>query len=147
MKLQVASVVLAMFAGATLAFAQDHSQHQTATAEQATEPDHIFCPTMKTGQLCTHGTAANLGLTGEKMEEWRAIARTYNQSVDAATEQLFRDAEATLTPEKLALLKAWFAVGLNPEINEILYGKGLYGEAASAAQSSQEERNVDNESF
>jgi predicted transglutaminase-like cysteine proteinase len=133
MKLQVVWVVLAMFSGATLTFAQDHSQHQMSATEQVGEPEHIFCPTMKTGQLCTHGTAANLGLTGEKMEEWRAIARVYNQRVNAATEQLFLDAEATLTPEKVALLKAWFAVGLNPEINEILYGKGLYGEAAAAS--------------
>ncbi len=139
MKLHVVWAVLAMFGGATLTLAQDHAQHQAAAVEQVTEPEHIFCPTMKTGQLCTHGTAANLGMTGEKMEEWRAIARTYNQRVDAATEQLFRDAEATLTPEKVALLKAWFAVGLNPEINEILYGKGLYEGAEAASPASNEE--------
>ncbi len=139
MQLRVLWVVVARLASASLTFAQDHSQHQVATAEQATEPEHIFCPMMKTGQLCTHGTAANLGLTGEKMEEWRAIARTYNQRVNAATEQLFRDAESMLTPEKVALLKAWFAVGLNPEINEILYGQGLYGETAAESPESQQE--------
>jgi hypothetical protein len=30
-----------------------------------------------------------------------------------------------LAPQQLAQLKAWFAVGLNPQINEILYKKGL----------------------
>jgi hypothetical protein len=80
---------------------------------------------MKTGQLCSHGTAANLRLTGEKQEQWVALARKYNRAVDTATEALFKDAEAVLNPEQMALLKAWFAVGLNPEINQILYGKGL----------------------
>ncbi len=139
MQLRVMWVVLAMLASATFTFAQDHSQHQTVRTEQVTELEHIFCPTMKTGQLCTHGTAANLGLSGEKMEEWRAIARVYNQRVNAATEQLFRDAESMLTPEKVALLKAWFAVGLNPEINDILYGKGLYGDATAKSPESQQE--------
>ncbi len=139
MKLHVVWAVMAMFAGATFTLAQDHAQHQEAALELTTEPEHIFCPTMKTGQICTHGTAANLGMTGEKMQEWQAIARAYNRKVDAATEQLFRDAEATLTPDKVELLKAWFAVGMNPEINEILYGKGLYGDAPALSPSSNEE--------
>ena len=33
--------------------------------------------------------------------------------------------DGTLTPEQVTLLKAWFAIGLNPEINQLLYGKGL----------------------
>jgi len=33
----------------------------------------------------------------------------------------FKDAEGVLTPAQLAQLKAWFAVGLNPQINELLY--------------------------
>lgn len=53
------------------------------------------------------------------------IARKYDQGVNAATLQLFKDAEAVLTPAQQELLKAWFAVGLNPEINQILYKKGL----------------------
>ena len=131
MQRQLVWVVLATLASATAAFAQEHPQQHTVSPDQVSEPEHIFCPTMKTGQLCTHGTAANLGLTGEAMEEWRAIARIYNQRVNAATEQLFRDAEATLMAEQVELLKAWFAVGLNPEINGLLYGKGLYGKAAA----------------
>jgi hypothetical protein len=38
---------------------------------------------------------------------------------------LFKDAEGVLAPQQVAQLKAWFAVGLNPQINEILYKKGL----------------------
>ena len=85
----------------------------------------IFCPTMKTGQLCSHGTMNILQLKGAQGDQWVALARKYNKAVDAATLQLFKDAEGTLSKEQMELLKAWFAVGLNPEINELLYSKGL----------------------
>jgi hypothetical protein len=116
--------------GGVSAYAQQHQEHQQQAAQPKPtaaqlEEEAIFCPTMKTGQLCSHGTAANLRLTGEKQEQWVALARKYNRAVDTATEALFKDAEAVLNPEQMALLKAWFAVGLNPEINQILYGKGL----------------------
>jgi len=104
---------------------QDHSQHQNQARAAAANEEDIFCSTMKTGQLCTHGTAVTLGITGENNEKWVAIARKYNQAVNAATLQLFKDAEGVLTPAQQDLLKAWFAVGLNPEINQILYKKGL----------------------
>jgi hypothetical protein len=104
---------------------EDHSKHQAQGQAAAAEEEHIFCPTMKTGQLCSHGTAATLGLTGEKNDKWIEIARKYDQAVNAATNQLFKDAEAILTPQQQELLKSWFAVGLNPEINQILYKKGL----------------------
>ena len=103
---------------------QDHSQHQNEAGAAAAE-EHIFCPTMKAGQLCTHGTVATLGLTADNYDKWVAIARKYNQAVNGATLQLFKDAEGVLTPAQQELLKAWFAVGLNPEINQILYKKGL----------------------
>jgi hypothetical protein len=51
--------------------------------------EHIFCPTMKTGQICSHGTAASLHLQGPKSEAWVALARKYNRAVNTATEQLF----------------------------------------------------------
>ncbi|PYS12434.1 MAG: hypothetical protein DMG17_20865, partial [Acidobacteria bacterium] len=70
-------------------------------------------------------TANVFGLTGSKQEKWVEIARKYDRSVDAATLQLFRDAESVLTPAQMVQLKAWFAVGLNPQINELLYSKGL----------------------
>jgi hypothetical protein len=118
-----------LFAGASELYGQheQHSQPATTVApKQATEEfEHIFCPTMKTGQVCSHGTAATLGLQGDGAEAWVALARKYNRAVNAATEQLFTDAEAVLSAEQLAQLKAWFAVGLNPQINELLYAKGM----------------------
>jgi len=108
-------------------YAQQHDHAEHAKAIQASTDDDvaIFCPTMKTGQLCSHGTANVLGLTGSKQEKWLEIARKYDRSVDAATLQLFKDAESVLTPAQMVQLKAWFAVGLNPQINELLYSKGL----------------------
>ena len=133
----VAGLLSAGYGGFAYAQAQDHSQHQAGAPAQQHDHSHhanqaandedtaIFCPTMKTGQLCSHGTANVLQLKGEKQRAWIALAQKYNKAVDAATLQLFKDAEGTLTPEQVQLLKAWFAVGLNPEINDLLYGKGL----------------------
>ena len=113
-----------------VSFAQehDHSAHATpsnAAGSPSVEDKDIFCPTMKTGQLCTHGTTNVLGVSAANQAKWLQIARKYNRTVDAATLQLFKDAETVLTPAQLAQLKAWFAVGLNPQINEILGAKGL----------------------
>jgi Spy/CpxP family protein refolding chaperone len=121
---------LILLAAAFASYAQQHEHaappKKAASTAGPEKPDiDIFCSTMKTGQLCTHGTANNLGLTGQKQEQWVAMARKYNKTVDAATLQLFKEAETVLTPQQLAQLKAWFAVGLNPQINEILYTKGL----------------------
>jgi len=80
---------------------------------------------MKVGQVCSHGTAAILGLKGKDAEEWTAWARKYNKAVNEATEQLFQDASAKLNPKQMELLKAWFAIGWNTQINAILYGKDL----------------------
>ena len=91
----------------------------------AGEKESIFCPTMKTGQVCTHGTAAILGLKGKDAEEWTVWARKYNKAVNEATEALFQDAATKLTPQQMELLKAWFAIGWNTQINAILYGKQL----------------------
>ena len=125
----VVLVGLIGLAASIASYAQQHvhaeHQKQTNTSAAAQKDEDIFCSTMKTGQLCTHGTAVNLGLSGEKQEQWIAFARKYNRAVDAATLQLFKDAESVLTPAQLTQLKAWFAVGLNPQINEILYSKGL----------------------
>jgi hypothetical protein len=105
----------------------DHSAHGNqpkSDAARAEEKD-IFCPTMKTGQLCSNGTTNVLGLTGASRDKWMTLTRKYNKAVDAATLELFKDAEGVLNPDQLALLKAWFAVGLNPQINQILNDKGL----------------------
>jgi len=110
-----------------VSFAQehDHSAHAGQSKTAPADEKDIFCPTMKTGQLCTNGTTNVLGLTGAKQEKWRELTRKYNKAVDAATLELFKDAEGVLAPAQLAQLKAWFAVGLNPEINQILNAKGL----------------------
>jgi hypothetical protein len=127
-----------LFAGTTALYGQHEQHSQAATPatvlkQAAEEYEHIFCPTMKTGQVCSHGTAATLGLQGAEAEAWVPLARKYNRAVNAATEQLFTDAEAVLTPEQLAQLKAWFAVGLNPQINDLLYAKGMGRPMAPAA--------------
>lgn len=80
---------------------------------------------MKVGQVCSHGTAAILGLTGADAEQWTTWARKFNKAVNDATEELFRDAATKLNPRQMELLKAWFAVGWNPQINALLYGKDL----------------------
>jgi len=119
-------VIAAALSLASYAQQHDHSGHHESAAVVSAEDDvAIFCPTMKTGQLCSHGTANIFGLTGNKQEKWVEIARKYDRSVDAATLQLFKDAESVLTPAQMVQLKAWFAVGLNPQINELLYSKGL----------------------
>ena len=61
----------------------------------------------------------------DHQDAWIQAARKYNQAVETATQQLFQDADATLTPEQAELVKQWFAVGLNPQINQLLYSKGL----------------------
>jgi hypothetical protein len=109
----------------TFAQQHDHAEHQNQAAASADDDVAIFCPTMKTGQLCSHGTSNVLQLTGEKQQKWIALAQKYNRAVNAATLQLFKDSESVLAPKEQELLKAWFAVGLNPEINELLYSKGL----------------------
>jgi hypothetical protein len=107
-----------------VAFAQEHD-HSAHAGSSSPDDKDIFCPTMKTGQLCTHGTTNVLGVAAANQEKWVEVARKYNKAVDSATLQLFKDAQGVLTPEQLTQLKAWFAVGLNPQINEILTAKGL----------------------
>jgi hypothetical protein len=125
---------LAAFVGAlTLGtlYAQEHpaghEQHsagrqsaQPQAAAPATEPNEIFCPTMKTGQLCSHGTADTLGLEGVKREAWIAAARRYNRALDDATKHLLSDADSLLTAREKAEVERWFAKGLNPQINQLL---------------------------
>jgi len=98
----------------------EHQQAQTKAAASAEGPGTIFCPTMKTGQLCSHGTADALALSDAKREAWIAAARRYNQAVDEATKQLQAEAKSLLTPAELAEVERWFAKGLNPQINDLL---------------------------
>jgi len=80
----------------------------------------VFCPTMKTGQLCTHGSSDALNCAGAQRDRWVAAVRQYNRAVDAATKQLQADAKTILTPEQAKEVNRWFAVGLNPQINQVL---------------------------
>ena len=109
-------------------YAQEHptghehlpAQSQVASTVEADGPGTIFCPTMKTGQLCSHGTADTLGLEGAKREAWIAAARRYNRAVDEATKHLLSEADSLLTSKEKAEVERWFEKGLNPQINQLL---------------------------
>ena len=94
-----------------------HGQEQEAMGSTVPE---IFCPTLQTGQLCSHGTADALKLTGDKRDRWVAAARRYNAAVKTATARLLADSNGILTPEEQKLVETWFAKGLNPQINQLL---------------------------
>ena len=88
--------------------AEGHAGHEaqedaplTAAQIAAGEKESIFCPTMRPGQVCTHGTAAILGLKGKDAEEWTVWARKYNSTVNDATEALFQDAATKLNPQQM----------------------------------------------
>ena len=104
----------------------DHSAPSTtakAAAKPAAAAEHrpeVFCGTMKTGQLCSLGTATLLGLTPEKREAWLAAVRVYNREVNAAIVKLQDQAKVTLSPAQVQEVNSWFAVGINPQINQLL---------------------------
>ncbi len=91
-----------------------------ASKSATDEEPGVFCPTMKTGQLCSHGTSDLLKLSGDNRDQWIAAVRRYNKSVDDATAKLQEDAAKLLTPQQAAEVERWFAKGLNPEINKLL---------------------------
>ena len=117
--------LIAVFALGVLYAQQRPAEHQHGPANAAPVstdegPGTIFCPTMKTGQLCSHGTADTLDLSGAKRDAWIAAARRYNKAVDEATKQLQADAKVLLTPAQRVEVERWFALGLNPQINQLL---------------------------
>ena len=99
--------------------AEHHPQAQTSAAPSAGGP-RIFCPTLKTGQLCPNGTSEALALAGAKREAWIAAIGRYNKAVDEATKQLQAEAKTLLAPGDLTEVERWFAQGLNPQINRLL---------------------------
>jgi hypothetical protein len=110
-------------------YAQEHDHQAPAAARPAAaarppaaaeHPPDVFCETMKTGQLCSTGTTTLLGLTPEKREAWVAAVRTYNRAVNAAIMALQVEAKSTLSPAQIAEVNRWFAIGINPQINQIL---------------------------
>jgi hypothetical protein len=114
------AVVLASLALSGVS-AEQHADHQPAAKPAAAaEPPEIFCGTMKTGQLCSHGTSTALGLTPEKATAWVASVRKYNKAVNDATMQLQAEAKGTLSAAQLAEVERWFAVGVNPQMNQLL---------------------------
>jgi hypothetical protein len=121
----ITSFLLAGVFSTGLLFGQEHpADHSGEPAKAASaEVPVIFCPTMKTGQLCSHGTADALRLSTEKRERWVEAARRYNKAVNVATNQLLKETGPLLSPEEHALLETWFAKGLNPQINRILASK------------------------
>ena len=107
--------------------AQQHDHAAPAAARPAAAPaataEHrpeIFCGTMKTGQLCSLGTATLLGLTPQNREAWLTAVRTYNREVNAAITKLQAQAKTTLSPAQIAEVNSWFAIGINPQINQLL---------------------------
>lgn len=103
--------------------AQEHDHSAAAAAKPAAAAEHppdIFCATMKTGQLCSLGTATLLGLTPQNREAWVAAVRVYNREVNAAIMKLQAQAKTTLSPAQITEVNSWFAVGINPQINQLL---------------------------
>ena len=106
--------------------AQEHDHSTPAAAKPAAAPataEHrpeIFCGTMKTGQLCSLGTATLLGLTPANREAWLTAVRTYNREVNAAITKLQAQAKTTLSPAQVQEVNSWFAIGINPQINQLL---------------------------
>ncbi len=124
------SVLLAFALGSLVLatpMAQEHDHSAPVAAKPAAKPtaavEHrpeVFCGTMKTGQLCSLGTATLLGLTPENREAWLTAVRVYNREVNAAIIKLQAQAKTTLSPAQIAEVSSWFAVGINPQINQLL---------------------------
>lgn len=74
---------------------QTQSQPRSGAAGM-TESKSIFCGTMHTGQLCSQGTSNVLQVAPGQRDAWLQAARKYNRAVEAATQQLFKDADARI---------------------------------------------------
>lgn len=132
-----ALIPVALIAAATLLAQQQPAEHQhskdvmemmnsaapTSSNTASADEGGVFCPTMKTGQLCSHGTSDILQLSGSKRDQWIEAVRRYNKAVDAATIQLQEDAKTLLSPEQETEVQRWFAKGLNPQINKLLLAR------------------------
>jgi hypothetical protein len=116
-RIQIAAAVAALALGTVYAQKKDTKD---ADAKDDSTPE-VFCPVMRTGQLCSDGTTATLKVTEAQSAQWHVAVRRYNKAVDEATKQLQADAKTVLTPEQVAQVDRWFAVGLNPEINKLIY--------------------------
>lgn len=125
----VAVIVSGVVLGTAYARQHDHQAPAKAAAAKsapstpaaaAGEPQELFCATMKTGQLCSHGTATALGLTPAKRDAWLAAVNKYNKAVNDATVALQAEAKGTLSAAQMAEVDRWFAVGVNQQVNQLL---------------------------
>ena len=121
-----AAVILMSGLVVAAVYAQQHD-HDAAPAQSAARapapaehPPEVFCGTIKTGQFCSMGTTTLLGLTAEKRTAWLAAVRQYNNAVNAAILALQADAKSSLSPAQVAEVNRWFAIGINPQINQLL---------------------------
>jgi hypothetical protein len=96
------------------------SYAQESAGEKRSE---VFCSAKKTGQLCNHGTADLLKLSGSKREQWTKITNSYNTRVEAATQDLLKEAKTLLSPEELAQVQIWLDKARNAELNKLLTAK------------------------
>jgi DNA-binding transcriptional regulator YbjK len=83
----------------------------------------VFCSAKKTGQLCNHGTADLLKLSGSKRDRWTEMAKRYNERVEAAAQDLLKEAKTHLSPEEVAQVETWLDKARNAELNKLLAGK------------------------
>jgi len=124
----VAILVSGVLLGIANAQQHDHAAPTAAPAKPAAaprtaglaEPQEVFCGTMKTGQLCSHGTSTLLGLSADKSVAWLTAVRQYNNEVNAAITALQAQAKTNLSPVQVAEVNRWFAIGINPQINQLL---------------------------
>jgi len=107
-------------AAATAAAAKAAAKPATAAKPAVQAEAEVFCGTMKTGQLCSHGTSTLLGLSADKSAAWLAAVREYNTAVNTAIMALQAQAKTNLSPVQVAEVNRWFAIGINPQINQLL---------------------------
>jgi hypothetical protein len=117
-----AVILTALFAVGTF-YAQEHKAGHHGQTDASGVPE-IFCNHLGTGQLCP-GNAQMFNLKGAQKDRYEDAVDNYNKAVAAAQKQFLADGKdkVGLSQAELALVKTWFDVGLNPEINKILAAK------------------------
>lgn len=113
-------VAVVLAAGVTL-WAQEKAGQQAG--QKRSSEGLVFCPKKTAGQLCNQGIADTLKLSGPKREQWTAIANRFNKNVEAATQELLKEAKAVLSPEEFAQVETWLDKARNAELNKILAAK------------------------
>lgn len=117
------SILASAFAAVVLLVGVTLSAQENAGQQAGQKRSEVFCSAKKTGQLCNHGTADLLKLSGSKRERWTEIANRYNKSVETATKDLLTEAKAVLSPEEFAQVETWLDKARNAELNKLLAAK------------------------